>query len=365
MLRLSLIYTTAALAAGRAPSPPGEPVQRELAAMGTYLSLSVEAETRELALAASEAAARAVEAAERRLSTWSRDSELARLNAAPVGVEVTLSPELERDLTLAARWFAATQGAFDPALGGWVRAWDLRGAGRVASRDEIEAARVPGGYAALELRPGIAIRRHTGLIVEEGGFGKGVALDDALAAARASGATRARVDLGGQLAVIGRAERVVLAHPRHRDRPVLELELPSGSLATSGNAERGLVADGVSIGHLLDPRTGAPARDFGSLSVWCSSAADADCLSKLFVLGPEGALRWAAEHPGVELLVLEFAPHALDPDALRARATPALAARARPLVDGLAVEPVPPERSVVPARSGVATSSPSIPPEPR
>jgi len=69
-----------------------------------------------------------------------------------------------------------------------------------------------------------------------------------------------------------------------------------GSVATSGNSERGIAIDGRRYGHLLDPRTGRPAPDFGSLAVWAADPLLADCLSKLYVLGPDRALAWVAAH---------------------------------------------------------------------
>ncbi len=113
------------------------------------------------------------------------------------------------------------------------------------------------------------------------------------------------LDLGGQIAVLGAPCTTTLADPRERARPVLELELQPGSLATSGNSERGILVDGVPRAHLLDPQRGAPADDFGSLSVWAADAGAADCLSTgLYVMGPERALRWCAAHPGIELVLL-------------------------------------------------------------
>jgi thiamine biosynthesis lipoprotein len=114
------------------------------------------------------------------------------------------------------------------------------------------------------------------------------------------------LNLGGQIAVYGKGTSwtVPLADPRDRQRAVVSLQIASGSLATSGNSEHGFERDGVRHGHLLDPRTGAPARDFGSLTVWAATALAADCLSKLYVLGPDGALAWARTHEGVEVLAL-------------------------------------------------------------
>ena len=302
---------------------PGQTVtvERRLAAMGTHLGITVEARDRATALLAGERAARAIELAEDRLSTWRDDSELARLNRAPVGEPFDMSGELARELQVAQGWFRETGGAFDPSVGGLVEAWDLRGSGRVPSDDEIAAARVPTGFGALELDGRAAVRRAQGLRIEEGGFGKGAGLDAALAAVAGDGVFGAVLDLGGQVALAGGGSvSWSVADPRDRGRPVVSFLLGRGSVATSGNSERGIVVGGeepLSIGHLLDPRTGRPAPDFGSLTVWARDAETADCLSTgLYVLGPDAALEWARGRDDVEVLVLE-----VQDDLLIARAT--------------------------------------------
>ena len=67
------------------------------------------------------------------LTTW-RDSPLDRLNRAPAGAEVALEPELAAILSAVFAWSGRTLGAFDPTVAPLVRAWDLRGAGRVPTR---------------------------------------------------------------------------------------------------------------------------------------------------------------------------------------------------------------------------------------
>jgi thiamine biosynthesis lipoprotein len=320
-------------------------IERRLALMGTSLELTVDAVSRESALAASEWAVAACERAEARLSTWRDDSELARLNAAPAGTAVALSPALAEELAAARACWRETDGAFDPAIGGLVAAWGLRAGGRVPSTAERLAAVEAGGMDGLALlarrsdgaTPAAAVRRRAGLVLEEGGFGKGAGLAAALAAlAGAPGVTGATLDLGGQLAFLGDARReVLIADPRRRDRAVLKLAVAGGSVSTSGNGERGTVVAGRRIGHLLDPRSGAPAPDFGSLTVWTADPLRADCLSTgLYVLGPEKALGWAAEHPGVHVLALLVE----DGGRLRALASPELRGRLAPLAAGVTID---------------------------
>jgi len=318
-------------------SAQGETVERHLAAMGTHLTVEVTAPTRGDALAASEAAVRAIEAVEARLSTWTDDSELARLNAAPVGEPFELSPESAADLALARDAWRETDGAFDAGVGALTQAWGLRSGGRQPAADELERALAAGGFGALRLDGRTATRLRAGLAIDEGGFGKGVGLAAALDALRASGATAATIDLGGQVVVLGdEPSPLAVADPRDRAATVVDVSIEHGSLATSGNSERAITVDGEKRGHILDPRTGRPADDFGSVTVWAADPVRADALSTaLFVMGPEDGLAWAASRPDVEALYLVVAPDG----GLRARATAPWAHRLTATLPGLAIEP--------------------------
>jgi len=304
-LCLHRFLAAAATLAAAAPLLATETATRRVLAMGTLLEISVTAATTAAATAAGERAVRAVATVEARLSTWSPGSELARLNGAPVGEPVRVTPELAADLARVHHCREATAGAFDPAIGGLTAAWGLRSGGRRPLRGEVEAALAVGGLTALRLDGETATRLHPGLVLDEGGFGKGVGLDAGLRAAGV--ACRTVLNLGGQVALsAGEPVTIAIAHPDWRGKAAVWCELRHGSIATSGASERGIVVDGERLGHVLDPRTGEPAPDFGSLSVWAESAAEADCLSTgLYVLGPEAALAWAARHPGTGVLVLE------------------------------------------------------------
>jgi thiamine biosynthesis lipoprotein len=325
------------------PRAPGV-VERRLALMGTWLQVRIEADDRGRALAASELAVRALEAAEARLSTWRRGTELDRLNHAPVGAPWRLSPRLAGELAVARRCWQETGGAFDPAIGPLVAAWGLRQGGRRPSAELRQRAVAASDMAALELGPGaVATRRRADLVLEEGAWGKGAGLLAAVAAlSTAAGARSAALDLGGQVAVWSREAaagswNVPVADPRRRERPVLAVTLGSGSLSTSGNSERGVEVEGESFGHILDPASGLPVADFGSLSVWHADPLVADCLSTgLYVMGPERALAWAAVHPGVEVLVLRPSR-----GRLRAQATPGLRSRLVALAADLDLDPEP------------------------
>lgn len=311
-------------------------VERHLALMGTEVRIAVMAADRAAALTASERVVRELEAANDRLSTWSDDSELASFNRAPAGEPVPLSARLGGELERALACAEATGGAFDPTVAALVGAWGLRQGGRRPTTEELERARAATGRHLVARTGEGAVRLHRRVGLEEGGWGKGAALDAALAAVDGMPTVESvRLDLGGQVAALGTGPwQVALADPRDRGHAVLAVWIDGGSLAVSGNSERGVTVDGERLGHLLDPRTGRPAPDFGTLAVWAPDGLTADCLATgLYVLGPERALALAEERPGVEVVALE-----VDRGRLRVRASSGWAGRIEPLVPELELE---------------------------
>jgi len=326
------------------PPASWERVERRLSLMGTWLRISLEAPTRTEALAISEELLRELEAAEARLSTWRDDSELALLNAAPRGEAVALSPALRRELQAAQRWSASTKGAFDPALAPLVAAWSLRTGGARPSPEQLAAAREASGLEHWSIDQDGARRLHARAGLEEGAFGKGAGLDAALAAIDARSWRALSVDLGGQLleARHGNSLRRSVADPRDRERAALAIHVPDGSLATSGDSERGLVIDGESLSHILDPRDGRPAQSRGTTTVWARTALAADCLSTAcFVLGPDAAFELVEAHDGLELIWLQAGPAGLE-----ARVSSGLAERVEPLVDDIHIDHLTPLATV-------------------
>jgi FAD:protein FMN transferase len=265
---------------------------RRLSAMGTVLSLSISAPSRPEALRASEAAAREIARVEDLLSTWKRGGPLDRLNRAPVGDDVALGTEAFGLLQDVFAWNGRTRDAFDPTVLPLVRAFDLRGAGRLPGEPELTQARKATGLRcfALDAARRSAARLCAEAGIDEGAWGKGYALDRAAAALREAGIREALLDLGGQVLALG-AARVAVADPRHRNRAAARFAVAGGSVSTSGNSERGRRVRGVLVGHLLDPRTGQPAEDFGSATVLAPTGLVADVPSTaFFVLGPEEGL---------------------------------------------------------------------------
>ncbi len=294
-----------------AQSGPTLTIERESFLMGTTLRIGVESPDRARGIAGIESAFDAVRRIDGLLSTWRDDSEIARLNRAPAGAPVMLSPELYGLLREAAHWSRATGGAFDPAVGALVDVWDLRGEGRIPSPERLAAARAATGLRrfALSDTGSTAVRRHSAAWLDTGGFGKGVALREAARALRAARIRSAILNFGGQVLALGPDAEdhwvVPVAHPSRRGEEVLRLHLRGRSASTSSQSERSLTAGGRRVGHILDPRNGEPVPPWGSVTVVAEDPAVADMLSTaLLVLGPEAGARWAERRSDVGVLFL-------------------------------------------------------------
>jgi len=266
--------------------------ERRLVAMGTTLDLRVEASDRPAALRASEEAVAEIARIENLLSTWKPGGALDRLNRSCPGERVAVGREAANLLADVEAWSARTDGAFDPTVLPLVRAWGLRGEGRIPSDLERRRAIAAVGARHFRIDPetGAAARLSLAAGIDEGAWGKGYALDAAAARLRKAGVSEALLDLGGQLFVLGHRD-VSIADPSNRGRAAASLSLTDASLSTSGNSERGRTVKGQRVGHLLNPRSGRPAPDFGSATAIASSGLVADILSTaFFVLGPEKGL---------------------------------------------------------------------------
>jgi thiamine biosynthesis lipoprotein len=225
------------------------------------------------------------------LSTYNPGSEIARINRG-VGrgawrVSQTFAAVLARALEVA----RLSNGAFDPTLHDW------RGV-----RFDRTARRVG-------LEPGLRL--------DFGGIAKGYALDQARLALGGV-ADSGVLNLGGQVLILrrsggravgrtgGPADRrsVGIVDPDDPERVIALIEVDSGSVSTSSQAER--------PGHIVDPRRGrgrgGPATRARSVTVVASTGIAADAWSTaLFVLGCDSALAVAERVGGMGVVCVDRA----------------------------------------------------------
>ncbi|MGA7616046.1 MAG: FAD:protein FMN transferase [Thermoanaerobaculia bacterium] len=234
------------------------------------------------------------------LSTWRDDSELSRINRAPLDAPVPVRSELLTLLRTAFHWTGETGGAFNPLVGPLVRLWKTREEGSFPGREAIRRALVRVDPTNVEIGwlEG-TITRHRGAVIEEGGFGKGYAIGRALDVLRSRNVPHAVIDFGGQVALFGFHEpvEIAIADPEARQAPFAVVRMDHGSIATSSGSEQTFEVDGKRFTHIIDPRTGDALPPRGSVSVINDDPLLADILSTaLYVMGPDDGVDWADRH---------------------------------------------------------------------
>jgi thiamine biosynthesis lipoprotein len=246
------------------------------------------------------AAARVMEEVARVESKYSRyrpGSLLSRINAAAGGGFVEVDRETESLLDYADECHRQSGGLFDATSGVLRRAWKFDG-DRVPTDEELAPLLALVGWRGVERRAGgIRLPRH-GMELDFGGFGKEYAVDRAALALREVGIESATVNLAGDVFILGprpggASWNVGIRHPRRDGAVIAKVPIASGALATSGDYERFIEVDGVRHCHILDPRTGRPARGFQSVSVLAPTCLVAGSATTIAMLkGREEGLAW-------------------------------------------------------------------------
>ena len=125
--------------------------------------------------------------------------------------------------------------------------------------------------------------------VDLGGIGKEYAVDRCTTLARSAANVPAMINFGGDLAVTSRPVtrdtwKVGIEGPTVDSAEKL-IDLRQGALATSGDARRFLIRDGVRYSHILDPRSGWPVPDApASITVAADTCTQAGMMSTLAML---------------------------------------------------------------------------------
>ena len=253
----------------------------------------------------------AVDEVDAHMSTWKPDSDLMRLNRAPVNTLVEVPADLAEVLRLGLAIGRASGGAFDIGLGDAVKAWGFgpQEADEHAIRAAFASERHP-AHDALEVS-GQLVRKHHPLTLDLNGIAKGHGVDRLTKALHAQGIDAGLVGIDGELRAWGtrpdgEAWTVAVESPElERRTPHSVLTLHDAAVATSGDYRHGVLVNGLRLSHTMDPLRGAPLRSSpASVTVVAATCAEADAwATALMVLGPTEGAR-LAEHHGLSALFL-------------------------------------------------------------
>ncbi len=251
------------------------------------------------------------------MSTWIPDSEVSRINkaagAAPVKVSLETIGVIARSL-----WISKlSEGTFDITFASMGKLWsfDENVSTVVPKKSDVEEARKRIDYRKVKIDKAnetVALEGKDTQI-NLGGIAKGYAIDRAAAILRARGLGSFYCQAGGDLYVEGSKPdgspwRVGIRDPRGPEGKYFAiLDVQDHAFSTAGDYERFfLTPDDKRYHHILDPRTGFPATESRSVTVWAKDAVTADAIDNaIFILGPTKGLALVESLEGTGAVIVD------------------------------------------------------------
>jgi len=276
--------------------------EKSAQAMGSAYTIAAYGEDRALLSAAAETAFQEVRRLDQLLSNYRIDSELSEINRLAAQRPVKVSPELFSLLEKCQEYSRLSEGAFDWTVGPLMRVWGFyQDSGRLPADSEVKRALDRVGYQRVRLDR----ERRTvsfevpGMELDPGGIGKGYAVDRMVELLQEAGVESALISAAGSsIYALGappgeKGWRVSIRDPKSERITAAEVFLKDESMSTSGSYEKSFEAEGKIYSHIMDPRTGYPARGILSVSAITPQTLDSEAWTKPFFVN--GAA-WTRKH---------------------------------------------------------------------
>ena len=224
---------------------------------------------------------------EQKFSRYRKGNIVDQLNHAE-GKAIRVDEETARLLDFADELFRLSEGLFDITSGVLRRVWTFDGGDRLPSKQSVTELLAIIGWQKVRWRaPELTLQ--AGMEIDLGGIGKEYAVDRCVQIARSLSDKSVLVNFGGDLAVSApRANNAYWSVGRMitgQEQVVALFELHRGAIATSGNAYRYILKDGVRYSHVLNPKTGWPIDNTPhTVSVAALTCVEAGMMSTLAML---------------------------------------------------------------------------------
>jgi thiamine biosynthesis lipoprotein len=226
------------------------------------------------------------------LSTWVKPSIISRINRNENNVIIDT---YFRDVYIKSIEVSdKTNGLFDVTIGPLVNAWGF-GSGRKAAMDSLTIDSLLSfvNYKMLRLENGKIIKTKPEVFIDFNAIAQGYSVDVLADYLEKNGIKNYLVELGGELIAKGKKNgeswTVGIDRPNEQqgsDRQLQAVvELNNRALATSGNYRKFYEEDGKKYAHIIDPRTGYPAKqNILSATVLANDAMSADAYATSFMI---------------------------------------------------------------------------------
>ncbi len=226
---------------------------------------------------------------EQKFSRYRSDNDIHRINHSN-GTPIRVDEETANLLDFAQQCWEISEGKFDITSGVLREVWQFDGSDNLPTPEAVAALLPRIGWDKVKWRRPVLILR-PGMEIDLGGIGKEYAVDQTAQLIRRELESGVLINYGGDLYALGPRQGgepwgVGVDDPEATGiRQIGAVKLSKGGLATSGDARRYLLKDGVRYSHILDPTTGWPVPDAPrAVTVIAGTCLEAGMLATLAML---------------------------------------------------------------------------------
>lgn len=248
------------------------------------------------------------------ISDWIPTTQISEVNRnagiKPVKVDTEVFELVERAIKIS----QITNGAFDISYASMDKIWKFDGSMKVMPSEEaIKKSVAKIGYKNIILNP----KEHTiflkleGMKLGLGGIGQGYIADKVKDLLFSKGCVSGIINVSGDINAWGKQPdgkpwTVGIVNPLNKNKIFATFPIEDSAVETSGSYEKYVIFNGIRYSHIIDPRTGYPAKGVVSVSVFAKQTEIADALATgIFVLGVEVGLDLVNQIKGIECIIVD------------------------------------------------------------
>lgn len=236
---------------------------------------------------------------EQKFSRYRDDNVIYQINNAS-GKPVAVDDETARLIDFAENLYQMSDGLFDITSGILRKAWRFDSSDNLPKRSAVKNLVKRVGWNKVSWTKGVLTMKPE-MEVDLGGIGKEYAVDRSIQLVQQLTNLSILINFGGDLATTSENRshgywsvgRLVTGKGNTIKDAVAMFRLSRGAIATSGDAQRYLLKDGIRYSHVLNPKTGWPIADAPhTVSVAAPTCLEAGMMSTLGMLQGEKAMEF-------------------------------------------------------------------------
>jgi thiamine biosynthesis lipoprotein len=291
-----------------------QPYKKTLKLMGSSFDITVVANDTVEANMAIDLAVAEITRIEKLISSWDKNSQTSQINRNAGIKPVQVNPELFQLIQRAIKISKLTNGAFDISYASMDKVWFFDGSMTEMPSEEIIKKSVEKvGYQNIILNE----EKHSvflklkGMKIGFGAIGKGYAADKAKALLQEKGVISGIINASGDLNTWGTQPNgkdwlVAIVNPLNKGKVFSWMPVHNSAVVTSGNYEKYVKFNNTLYTHIIDPRTGYPAKEILSATIFTKTAELSDALAtSIFVMGVHTGLDFINQLKGVECIIID------------------------------------------------------------